>query len=141
MDIYGQDIKLDEYLEPIIAANGEFVFTQGPETVIQDIRIHLFTGREGLFYDKNYKAFVLDYIMDESTIDNRNGLVSEVNRRINEDPRVVPMSAVTKIKKWDNTGIILHSTFNLINEDHAFNLVLNLGTEKAEMVIKDVNPY
>lgn len=141
MTIYGQDILLDEHLQPVIAANGEAVLTSGPQSVVQDIRLRLWTGREGLFYDTTWRAYVLDFVMDESTDTNRMALCAEVTRRINDDPRTVPGSASCTVTTWDHTGISLSAEFMLIDEDHPFNLVIEAGGDKTEMVIKDVNPY
>jgi hypothetical protein len=139
--IYGQDILLDEHLQPVIAANGEAALTSGPQSVVQDIRLRLWTGREGLFYDTTWRAYVLDFVMDEGTDVNRMALCAEVTRRINEDPRVEPGSARCTVIRWDHTGITLEASFMVIGEDHPFNLVVETGGDKTEMVIKDVNPY
>lgn len=140
-ETYGQDIMLDEHLQPMIAASGEVLLTSGPETVVQDIRLHLWTGREGLFFDTSWRAYVLDFVKDESTALNRMALRAEVARRIHEDPRVVPGSARCTVAVWDHTGVTLAAEFMLIGEDHPFNLVIEAGGDKTEMVIKDVNPY
>ena len=140
-DIYGQDILLDEKMQPKIAANGEALLTDGPQSVVQDIRLHLWIGREGLFFDTSWRAYVLDFIKDENPAANRMALCAEVARRIHDDQRVVPGSASCTVIVWDHTGISLAAEFMLIGEDHPFNLVVEAGGDKTEMVIKDVNPY
>lgn len=141
MGIYGQDMLLDEELQPVIAANGEAALTNGAQTVVQDIRLKLYTGREGLFYDATWAAYVLDYVKDENTKANRLALCAEVVRRIHEDPRVVPGSASCAVVSWDQDGVQLEAEFQLIGEDHPFNLVLEAGGDRTDMVIKDVSPY
>jgi predicted PhzF superfamily epimerase YddE/YHI9 len=140
-DKYGRDIQLDEHMQPMVAANGEALITSGPQTVVQDIRVHLWTGRDGLFYDREYRAYVLDFVKDENTAVNRMALCAEVVRRINEDPRVVTGTAVCSVAAWDHAGVTLSAQFMIIEENHPFNLVIEVGNDKTQMVIKDVNTY
>jgi len=140
-DVYGQDIKLGADLQAVVAANGEPVLTDGPETGVQDIKLALFTYKGSLFYDIEYGSTVLDWIKEESTGTNRSAFCVEVARCINTDPRVVPMSAKCKILSWDETGITASASWRFINTTHPFNLIFEVGEDgKVSEVIEDVNP-
>lgn len=140
-DVYGQDIKIDERMQAVMAANGEAVLTRGPETGTQDIRLRLFQYLGTLFYDKEHGSLLMDWIHEENTEANRLSLVNEVVRRIRLDPRVEYGSVSAKVLSWDETSIVIQPTWTFISEDHDFNLVIEIDSEKNEMVIKDVNPY
>ncbi len=140
-DVYGQDIKIDEHMQAVVAANGEAVLTQGPETGCQDIKLRLFEYLGTLFYDKEHGSVIMDWIQDENTEENRMGLVNEVARRIRLDPRVEYGTVTSSVLSWDEKGIKINAGWQFIEEDHLFNLVIEMDSEKSEMVIKDVNPY
>lgn len=139
--IYGQDIKIDENMQAVIAANGEAVLTQGPETGCQDIKLRLFQPLGDLFYDKGHGSKLLDWVYEENTETNRMGLVNEVARRVRMDPRVAYGTVSGKIISWDEKGIQVSVSWQFIGVDHLFNLVVEMDSTKNEMVIKDVNPY
>lgn len=138
---YGQDILLDAELQPVVAANGQPALTSGAQTVVQDIRLRLYTGRDGLFYDPDWKAHVLDFIKDENTKANRLALCAEVVRRIEEDPRVVPASASCAVAAWDEKGVQLDAAFQLVDDDSVYNLVLTAGGSLADLVVADGSTY
>ncbi len=140
-DVYGQDIKLGADLQAVVAANGEPVLTDGPETGVQDIKLALFTYKGSLFYDIEFGSTVLDWIREESTNATRSAFCVEVQRCIHTDPRVVPMSAKCKIISWDHTGIIATASWQFINVTHPYNLIFEVGVDgRIEEVMTDVNP-
>lgn len=139
-DIFGQDIALDDDMQPLIAANGELILTSGPDTGVQDIKLRITTYIGMLFYDKDYGSTARDWVMDESTETNRIGFAAEIKRCVHEDPRVQPSTVTSAVTFWDETSILCEVSWNFINEDHAYNLVIEVDRSKKEMVIKDVNP-
>lgn len=139
MDIFGEDIKLDEHGQAMVAANGELILTQGPETGSQDIRIRLFTPLGTLFYDQDFGSLIHEWIKDENTQSARMAFCSEVTRRVRLDPRVEYGTEACSILSWDPTGMKASVSWRFINEDHHQNLVIQTN-DKLEMVIKDVNP-
>lgn len=138
-EVYGQDILLDETMQAVTAANGEAVVSDGIQTVLQDIRLRLFTPLGSLFYDRNFGSRITDFFHAENTLGNRQALVAEVTRRLNLEPRVEPGTATSTIMSWDHMGITMTATFYLVEEDHPFNFVIEIDEDK-EMIIKDVNP-
>ncbi|MCP3922986.1 MAG: baseplate assembly protein [Desulfobacterales bacterium] len=141
MDIFGQDIKLDEYLNAVVAANGEFVLTSGAETAVQNIIIRLATPRGSLFYDSEFGSYLHEFIYEENTPTNRMSLEIEVTTRIEESNQVITGSVDVEIFRWDEEGIDGNCSFELINDDHTYNLSMGWITEKKELLIKDVNTY
>jgi hypothetical protein len=140
-DIFGQDIKVDERMQVVTSANGEAVLTVGPETGVQDIRLRLYQYLGTLFYDKEYGSRVLDWVQDESTQESRASLVNEVIRRVRKDPRVKHGSVSGRMAAWDESTVQVDVSWEFIDDDHAYNLVVAVDSDKKEMVIKDVNPY
>lgn len=136
MNIYGLDMMLDESLQAVVAANGEVAVTEGAMAAIQDIRLRLATPLGSLFYDKEFGSEIHLYAKDENTTINRMALVNEVAYRIGLDPRVVPMSSRASVLSWDHEGIVIQAEARLIEENHRFNLVIEMGSD-MEMVIKD----
>lgn len=137
--IFGQDIKLDDSGQAVVAANGELVLTQGPATGSQDIRIRLFTPMGTLFYDQDFGSLIHEWVKDENTLAARMAFCAEVTRRIRLDPRVLYGTETCSIRSWDETGIKAAVAWRFIEEDHDFNLVIETN-EDMELVIKDVNP-
>ena len=138
-DTYGQDIRLDDQGQAVVAANGELVLTSGAVTGSQDIRIRLFTPLGALFYDQEFGSLVHEWVKDENTLAGRMAFCAEVARRVRQDPRVEFGSEVCVIRSWDETGIRADVSWRFINETHVYNLVIEVGND-MEMVIKDVNP-
>jgi len=138
-EVYGQDILLDDNMQVVLAATGEAVTSDGIQTVLQDIKLRLFTPLGSLFYDKNFGSLVMEFIKDENTFGNRLALATEIRSRINAEQRVVQGKTGCKILSWDHTGVICEATFELIEENHPFNLIIEINSDK-DMVIKDVNP-
>ncbi len=136
-ELYGQDILLDSAMQATIAANGEAVLSDGLESVLQDIKLRLFTPLGSLFYDVGFGSLIHEFVKDEDTEFNRHSLAAEVETRLNEEPRIVPESPYCEVLTWDPTGVTLRATFMLIDETHAFNLVLTISDD-MEMVISDV---
>lgn len=139
-DIYGQDIKLDAGGQAVVAANGELVLTEGVETGVQDIQLRLHQPLTELFYDVEFGALIYQWIKEENTLANRMGFEAEVERRVQLDPRVVSGTAACKIISWNEVGITARCEWKFMDEDHLFNLVIEMDSFKQEMVIKDVNP-
>jgi len=137
-EIYGQDILLDEQLQAIVAANGEVMVADGIQTAVQDIRLRLSTPLGSLFYDRDFGSRIPDFFHAENTLGNRQALCVEVVRRLNLEPRVDTGTPTCKVMAWDYMGVTLMATFNLIDEDHPYNLVIEIN-EDMEVVIKDVN--
>lgn len=138
-EIYGQDILLDENMQAAAMVTGEVITSDGIQTVLQDIKLRLFTPLGSLFYDRDFGSRIIEYIKDENTRGNHLGLVSEVKRQINMEPRVVPGKTQSKIVSWDHTGVVCEALLELIDETHPFNLIIEINSA-MEMVIKDVNP-
>lgn len=139
-DLFGQDIKIDETGQALVAANGELLLTVGVETGVQDIRIRLFTVLGELFYDQNFGALLYDWVKEENTAGNRAAFEAEVERRIGGDPGVEFGTAGCKVVNWDVSGLTARASWRFIGEDHPYNLVVSIDGEKREMVIKDVDP-
>jgi phage baseplate assembly protein W len=139
-DIFAQDIALDETMQARVAANGELVFTDGPATGVQDIKLRLSTYLGTLFYDKEYGSLLPDWMYEDNDELARIGFAAEVKRRLNEDPRVQPGSASCAVTHWDELGIQAEASFRFIDVDHDFNLTIEADHSKKELVIKDANP-
>jgi len=138
-EIFGQDIKLDETGQAMVAANGELLLTTGTDTGSQDIKLRLATPLGTLFYDKEFGSNLHEWKNDENSLSRRMGFCTEVTRRIRLDPRVVPGSESCSILSWDEKGIKTQVSWRFVNESHIYNLVIEVGNN-MEMVIKDVNP-
>lgn len=136
--VFGQDIKLDEDMQAMPAANGELLLTVGPGTGTQDIKLRLSTPLGNLFYDKGFGSKLHEWKNDENSLNRRMGFCSEVVRRIRLDPRVAPGSESCSILSWDEKGIKTEASWRFINESHIYNLIIEVGNN-MEMVIKDVN--
>jgi hypothetical protein len=139
-DIYGQDIALDEYLQPKVAANGELLLTKGAETGVQDIILGLDIYLGALFYDGGFGSLLVEWVKEENTEGNRLGLEIEVKQRIQMDPRVAVGSTSCSVLQWDEVTLMAQAQWTFIDEDHPRNLVISYDQSKKEMVIKDVNP-
>ena len=139
-DIFGQDIKVDEHGQALVAANGELVLIHGPDTGVQDIRLRLDTPLGGLFYDKEFGSLVHEWKYDENNLTRRLGFCTEITRRIRLDPRVEYGTETCTVRSWNEAGIIAAASWRFIGETHRQNLVIEIGND-METVIKDVNPY
>ncbi|MFZ2947904.1 MAG: hypothetical protein WA003_00335 [Desulfuromonadaceae bacterium] len=139
-DVFGQDIKLGDDGQALVAANGELILTEGAETGVQDIRLRLETPLEELFYDIDFGSLIHEWYRDENTPGNRAGFEAEVEQRIEEDPRVTLGTVSCKIVSFDEKGFTAKAAWEFIGEDHPFNLVVSYDSDKKEMVIRDVNP-
>jgi hypothetical protein len=139
-DLWGQDIALSGDGQALVAANGELVLTDGPQTGEQDIRLRLFTRLGSLFYDTEFGSLIHDWILEESTEENRAAFCAEVLMRVEADPRVVPYSVTTSILKWDEKDLIAAVSWRFIGLDQPFNLVLQLNKSTKELVVHDANP-
>jgi hypothetical protein len=140
MDLFGQDIKLDDNGQALVAANGELILTDGVETGVQDIRLRLRNPLGELFYDIDFGSLIHEWYRDENSQAARMGFEAEVEQRIDADPRVVQGSPACKVTSWNETGFTATASWEFIGEDHPFNLVLSYDSTKKEMVIRDVNP-
>jgi phage baseplate assembly protein W len=139
-DLWGQDAALDERMQAKVAANGELVLTDGPETGEQDIRLRLFTRLGSLFYDTQFGSLIHDWILEESTEETRAAFCAEVVMRIELDPRVVPYSVTADILAWNERQLVAQARWRFIGEDQPFNLVMQLNKITREILISDVNP-
>ncbi len=139
-DIFGQDIMLAGDGQALVAADGSLVLTAGVETGLQDIRMRLFSRLGELFYDRNFGALVHNWINEENTLANRLTFEAEVARRVDNDPRVVVGSAACTVSDWDETGITARLTFEFIDVDHPYNLVIAVSSDKMDMVVDDADP-
>jgi hypothetical protein len=139
MDLFGQDIKLDASGQALVAANGELLLTVGVETGVQDVCLRLWTPLGELFYDVEFGTLIHEWYRDENSQSSRMAFEAEVERRIEEDPRVVLGTVSCSITHWDETGFTASAQWEFIGEDHPFNLVISYNSDKLEMVIKDVN--
>ena len=135
----GQDILLDETMQPVVAANGELVLSTGRETVLQDIRLRFFIYLGELFYDAEFGSIIRDWVHDENTPLNRRSLCAEVVRRLHLDPRVAPGSGACSVAEWDENGITLNGSFRLIDETNTFNLVITMDDD-ITVIIDDIDP-
>ena len=140
MSLWGQDIALDAYGQALVAANGEFVLTDGPETGEQDIRLRLFTRLGSLFYDTEFGSLIHDWILEESTEENRTAFCMEVLMRVEADPRVMPYSVTASILTWDDRQLIAAVSWRFIDVDQPLNLVMQLDKDTEELIVHDANP-
>jgi len=140
LNIFGQDIALDEAGQARVAANGEMVLTSGPETGVQDVVLRLDIYFGSLFYDKDFGSLLRDWVYDDNDELARIGFAAEVKRRLNEDPRIQPGTVTCSVTNWDELGIQAEASFRFIDTDHDQNLVLAYDKSKKEMVIQDANP-
>lgn len=136
-EIYGQDILLDSTGQAVILASGEAQLSDGIETVLQDIKLRLFTPYGSLFYDRLFGSYLIDFVKDENTESNRIAVTAEVKRCINREPRVRPGTVTCTLVSWDHTGIVLRAVFSLIDVSHPFNMVITVDSD-MEVVINDV---
>jgi phage baseplate assembly protein W len=141
-DVFGQDIKLGEDGQALVAASGELLLTSGAETGVQDIGLRLGTPLGELFYDVDFGSLIHEWFRDEDSQARRGEFEAEVEQRVDEDPRVVLGSPVCKVIAFDEEGFTATLHWEFIGEDQPFNLVISYGgdTDKKELVIKDVNP-
>ena len=139
-DQWGQDIALDENGQARIAANGELILTDGPDTGVQDIGLRLLTPLGSLFYDTEFGSLIHEWIFEESTEENRAGLVAELIMRTEKDPRVVPYSVRASILKWNEEGVVAPLSWKFIGEDQPYNLVLQANKSTKELTVKDAKP-
>lgn len=139
-DLFGQDIELDNNGQAVVAANGELVLTDGVETGVQDVRLGLGTPLGELFYDVGFGSLIHEWFRDENRRAGRDSFAAEVERCIEEDPRVVLGTVSCSVLSSDERGFTARATWEFIDEDHPFNLVFSYDIDKQEMVIQDVNP-
>ena len=139
-DQWGQDFALDSEGQARVAANGELILTDGPETGVQDIGQRLTTPLGSLFYDTEFGSLIHEWLFEESTEENRAGLVAELIMRTEKDPRVVPYSVRSSVLKWDDEEVVVSLFWKFIGEDQPYNLVLQANKSTKELVVKDVKP-
>ena len=134
LDLWGQDIALDDDGQARIAASGELILM---ETGLQDIRLRLFTRLGTLFYDEDFGSLVHDWILEESTEANRAAFCSEVVMRVEADPRVELGSVSCSILRWDERQLAARVRWTFIGEDHPLNIVLQMDKSTLTAVIAD----
>ena len=131
---YGTDIKvLSGELQ--IAANGEALLVYEVDTVFQDILDRLSTYYGTLFYDPYYGSYVMDFVKDESTDENRFALCEEIVRRVEADPRVKEATPQARILTWDVNSVTVALSLELTGIDSVFNKVLSVDKSTREMVL------
>lgn len=140
-DLWGQDIALDASGQARIAANGEFVLTEGVDTGVQDVRLRLFTRLGSLFYDTKFGSLIHDWILEESTLSTRAALCAEVVMRVEEDTRVIVGSVTSSILRWDEKAVSVEVRWRFIGEDQPLNLVMQYNKITRELVVEDVKPH
>jgi hypothetical protein len=140
MDMFGQDIRLDESGQAVAAANGELLLTEGVQTGLQDLGLRLKQPLGELFYDIEFGTLVHEFYLDEDTQDNRMAFEAEVERRIEEDPRTEIGTAVCTVTSWNETGFQALAVFEFIGEENPYNLAIAYDSTNKELVVKDVNP-
>ena len=139
-DLWGQDIALDAIGQAKVAASGELVLTDGVDTGVQDIRLRLFTRLGTLFYDSDFGSLIHDWILEESTAENRAALCAELVMRIEDDPRVEPYSVTARILTWNEKEIIVEARWRFIGEDQPLNLVMQINKSTRELTVQDADP-
>ena len=139
-DLWGQDIALDAYGQAKVAASGELVLTDGPDTGEQDIRLRLFTRLGSLFYDTDFGSLIHDWILEESTAGNRAAFCAEVIMRVELDPRVAPYSVIAAVLAWNERELAVSVRWHFIGEDQPFNLVMQLDKATRELIVQDAKP-
>uniref|UniRef100_C6E6P6 Baseplate assembly protein, putative n=1 Tax=Geobacter sp. (strain M21) TaxID=443144 RepID=C6E6P6_GEOSM len=139
-DLFGQDIKLGDDGQALVAANGELLLTSGAETGVQDVRLRLGTPLGELFYDAEFGSLIHEFFLDENSASRRMAFEAEVVQRVEEDPRVVLGSVSCSVIAFDERGFSAEAVWEFMDEDHQLNLVLVYDGDKKEMVIADVNP-
>lgn len=130
--IWGQDIALGVNGQAKVAANGELILTDGTDTGLQDIALRLYTYLGTLFYDLDFGSLLPDWFYEESTPLTRATLLSEITQRIEADPRVTVGSVRCKLLGWNEKGVSVQAEWRFIDEDHPFNLVLQLDKSAQE---------
>ncbi|MDY0349058.1 MAG: hypothetical protein RBR13_09560 [Tenuifilaceae bacterium] len=138
-EIFGSDIALDVSGEARVSANGELILVSGPDTGVQDIHLMLKTPVGGLFYQRAFGSRVHEWVREENTAHNRMAFTAEVIGRVQADPRVRLGSVACRITRWDEKGLSAAVSWHFVNQDHPYNLVLELG-EGPERVVADVHP-
>lgn len=139
-ELWGNDIALDPSGQALVAANGEFILTDGVDTGLQDIRLRLFTRLGTLFYDVEFGSLIHDWILEESTPENRSAFTAEVTMRVECDPRVVVGSVRTDIMQWDERSLYAVVQWHFIGEDQPQNLVLQADKAIGSLLISDTKP-
>lgn len=137
-NIYGQDILLDKYLQPVCDATGEVRLTSGVQTAIQDIKILL--ASPTIFYDATFRNNLFDFKNEENTEINRQRLLAEIIKIVNSDDRVVPYNTTARVESNINDKLEITVEFYLENEENPFNLVMTSGSD-ISFIISDINTY
>ena len=76
-----------------------------------------------LFYDVEFGSLIHQWYRDENSQASRMAFEAEVERRIEEDPRVVLGTVSCSVTSWNETGFTAQAAWEFIGEDHPFNLV------------------
>lgn len=137
IDLWGQDVALDDAGQARVAANGELVLTQGVETGVQDIMLRLFTRLGALFYDLDFGSLLSDWFYEDSTATTRAAFLAEVTMRVEEDPRVVVGSVRSFLHKWDERSLSVSVQWRFIDVDQPLNLVVQADKSVKTLVISD----
>lgn len=140
--LMGSDIMIGlgsaDFLAASVAANGELLLATGSQAALQQIGLRLYTMLGALWYDVEYGSLVLNWIREESEPLSREALCQEVETRVNDDPHVVPGSASCEVRDWDETGVVLLLSLELVGAPHPYNLILRLAPSGDEAATADV---
>ncbi len=140
--LMGTDIlvRLDsgDFLGAAVAANGELLLVTGADAALQQVGLRLYTMLGALWYDVEYGSRVLQWIREESTPLTRQALCQEVESRVGDDPHVEPGTAACEVRTWDESGVTLLLSLELIGAPHPYNLILRLKPLDGEAAAVDV---
>lgn len=140
--LMGSDIMIGlgsgDFLAASVAANGELLLVSGTQAALQQVGLRLYTMLGALWYDVEYGSLVLQWIREESTPLTRQALCQEVETRVNDDPHVVPGSASCAVRDWDEYGVTLLLSLELVGAPHPYNLILRLVPSGDEAATADV---
>lgn len=139
-DLWGQDISLSASGQALVAANGELVLTEGAGTGVQDIKLRLFIYEGTLFFDTEFGSRFMDWVLEENTEENRAAFLAEVIMRVEADPRVVPHTVMASVLKWDGNIFMSSVTWQFIEEDQPYNLIMQYNKDIKELTISDAKP-
>lgn len=140
--LMGSDIMIGlssgDFLAASVAANGELLLATGSQAALQQVGLRLYTMLGALWYDVEYGSLVFQWIREESTPLTRQALCQEVETRVNDDPHVVPGSASCAVRDWDESGVVLLLSLELVGAPHPYNLILRLAPSGDEAATADV---
>jgi len=133
MTEYGQDILLDEYFQPLVAANGELLLTQGNHAVLQDVCLRLRTVLGTLFYDAEFGSRLFYYLKDNNTHENQMTMKAEIVRTIKMDDRVAQSSVFCQLTQSEGETIGFEAELQIVGDMTQY--VLSVSVSKDSILI------